>query len=234
MKKSQMEQKPAKFIVIAIMVFCSFCTSWTAQSQPTFRTFYKPIIFDSQRIQLSLEYLKNRYGIIQSTPSIKPIMIVLHWTAIPTLEQTFDVFNRSTLPNARKGIQYASMLNVSSQYLVDRDGTIFQLMPDTLFARHVIGLNYCAIGIENVGSEKDPLTEAQLNANVQLIRYLKDKYPIEYVIGHYEYKQFIGTPLWKETNPNYLTDKTDPGVMFMKKIRERIKDLDLKGAPAKN
>ena len=161
-------------------------------------------------------------------------MIVLHWTAIPTLEKTFDVFNRSTLPNARKGIQYASRLNVSSQYLVDRDGTIFQLMADTLFARHVIGLNYCAIGVDNVGGEKDPLTEAQLNANVQLIRYLKDKYPIEYVIGHYEYKQFIGTPLWKETNPNYLTEKTDPGVIFMKKIIERIEDLHLKGAPVKN
>jgi N-acetyl-anhydromuramyl-L-alanine amidase AmpD len=158
-------------------------------------------------------------------------MVVLHWTAIPSLEKTFDVFNRSTLPDTRKGIQYASALNVSSQYLVDRDGTIFQLMPDTIFARHVIGLNYCAIGVENVGSEKQPLTKAQLKANVQLIRYLKEKYPIKYVIGHYEYKKFIGTPLWKETNPDYLTQKTDPGVSFMKKVRERIKDLHLEGAP---
>jgi N-acetyl-anhydromuramyl-L-alanine amidase AmpD len=95
----------------------------------------------------------------------------------------------------------------------------------------VIGLNYCAIGVENVGSEKEPLTKAQLNANVQLIRYLKTKYPIEYVIGHYEYKLFRGTPLWKETDPNYLTQKSDPGISFMKKIRERIKDLNIKGAP---
>jgi hypothetical protein len=47
-------------------------------------------------------------------------------------------------------------------------------------------------------------------------------------------KRFIGTPLWKEINPNYLTEKTDPGVMFLKKIRERIKDLNLKGGPEKN
>jgi hypothetical protein len=224
-------KKYAERYILAIsllaLVFVSSCSS----SQPTFRTIYKPIIFDSQRSALSLEYLKDRYGIIQKTPVIKPVMIVLHWTAIPSLEKTFDVFNRSTLPNARKGIQYASSLNVSSQYLVDRDGTIFQLMPDSLFARHVIGLNYCAIGVENVGSEKQPLTKAQLNANVRLIRYLKQKYPIEYVIGHYEYKQFIGTPLWKETNPNYLTQKTDPGISFMKKVREKIKDLNLQGAP---
>jgi hypothetical protein len=219
-------------LILAAAAF--FCSSFTiCYSQATFRTFYKPIIFDSLRSQLSLEYLKDRYGIIQTTPSIKPIMIVLHWTAIPTLEKTFDVFNRSTLPDARKGIQHAGMLNVSSQYLVDRDGTIFQLLPDTVFARHVIGLNYCAIGVENVGSGREPLTDAQLEANVQLIRYLKSKYPIEYVIGHYEYKDFIGTPLWKEKDPNYLTQKTDPGVDFMERIRARIKDLHIKGAPEK-
>ena len=224
-----MKNLPTKTIWIGCLFLGYFFIS--CSSRPTFRTIFKPIVFDSERSQLSLEYLEKREGILQNTPTIKPVMIVLHWTAILSLEKTFDVFNRSTLPVARKGIEYASALNVSSQYLVDRDGTVFQLMPDTVFARHVIGLNYCAIGVENVGSEKDPLTKAQLNANVELIRYLKSKYPIEYVIGHYEYKLFRGTPLWKETDPNYLTEKTDPGISFMEKIRERVKDLHLKGAP---
>jgi hypothetical protein len=224
--KKYVEKHTLALLLIAFVLVTS-CSS----SRPTFRTIYKPIIFDSQRSALSLQYLNDRYHIVQNAPVIQPVMVVLHWTAIPSLEKTFDAFNRSTLPDARKGIQYASTLNVSSQYLVDRDGTIFQLMPDTVFARHVIGLNYCAIGVENVGSEKQPLTKAQLKANVQLIRYLKGKYPINYVIGHYEYKKFIGTPLWKETNPDYLTQKTDPGVSFMKKVRERIKDLHLEGAP---
>jgi N-acetylmuramoyl-L-alanine amidase len=219
-------QLPGLVIFFSLMMGSAF-------SQPTFRTFYKPIIFDSVRSQLSLQYLQQRHGLTQSQPTIKPVMIVLHWTAIPSLEKTFDVFNRSTLPVARKQIASASALNVSSQYLVDRDGTIFQLLPDTVFARHVIGLNYCAIGVENVGGNDNPLTEAQLEANEQLIRYLKTKYAIEYVIGHYEYKQFIGTPLWRESDPEYLTEKTDPGISFMKKIRERIKDLNIKGAPEK-
>lgn len=204
-----------------------------ACSHPTFRTFYKPVIYDAERNRLSLEYLEKRHGLIQSRATIKPIMIVLHWTAIPTLENTFDAFNQPTLHNTRKEIATASTLNVSSQYLVDRDGTIFQLMPDTAFARHVIGLNYCAIGVENVGSDSNPLTKAQLRANEQLIRYLKSKYPIQYVIGHYEYRLFIGTPLWHESDSGYLTKKQDPGISFMKKIRARIKDLDLKGAPGK-
>ena len=39
-------------------------------------------------------------------------------------------------------------LNVGAQFLVGRDGAIWQLMPETALARHAIGLNWCAIGIE--------------------------------------------------------------------------------------
>lgn len=88
-----------------------------------------------------------------------------------------------------------------------------------------------AIGVENIGSDKDPLTPAQLASNEELIRYLKRKYPIEYVIGHYEYTRFKSTNLWKESDSGYSTEKTDPGIEFMKRIREQIKDLNIKGAP---
>lgn len=215
---------------ILLILLCS-TAALNLRAQSTFSVFEKPIIFDAERRKLSLEYLEKRHGLKQERPTIKPVMIVLHWTAIPTIGQTFNAFNKSRLPGARKEIASASALNVSSQYLIDRDGTVFRLLPDTIFARHVIGLNYCAIGVENIGSAKNPLTAAQLLANEQLIRYLKRKYPIEYVIGHYEYTRFRGTNLWKETDPGYSTEKTDPGVDFMNRIRVQIKDLNLKGAP---
>ena len=196
----------------------------------TFRTFNKPVVFDAERKKLSIEYLRDRHGIIQDSATIVPRMIVLHWTAIATLEQSFDAMNPTILPGARKGIASASSLNVAAQFLVDRDGMIFRQLPETAFARHVIGLNYCAIGVENVGGSNALLTEEQLDANEALIRYLKKKYNIEYVIGHHEYQSFIGHPLFKETDPNYLTVKSDPGDEFMIKIRERIKDLNIKGA----
>lgn len=213
-----------KFFVLSLLL-CSACAS------PTFRTYYKPVVFDAERKKLSLEYMEKRHGIVQDSPYIKPKMIVLHWTAIPTLEQSFDAMNPVLLPGSRSNLGNVSTLNVSAQFLVDRDGTIFQQLPDTAFARHVIGLNHCAIGVENVGSAKAPLTNAQLKANEELIRYLKRRYDIEYLIGHYEYKQFIGHELWKETDPNYLTEKADPGQSFMQKIRKRTKDLELKGPP---
>lgn len=200
-------------------------------SRPTFRLFEKPLDFNRERQALSLAYMKERHSIEKETPSIEPQMVVLHWTAIPSVEKTFDVFEPSILPSARAAISGAGALNVSSQFVVDRDGTIFRLLPDTVFARHVIGLNYCAIGVENIGSSRMPLTKAQVKANEALIRYLHSKYPIEYVIGHHEYQEFIGHELWKETDPDYLTQKSDPGDKFMQKVRTRIKDLGLQGAP---
>ncbi|MFA6946365.1 MAG: peptidoglycan recognition family protein [Pedobacter sp.] len=224
-----MKIRPTKFILL-ICFICAFFISGSKLIAQTFRTFNKPVVFDEQRKKLSIEYLKERHGIIHDSATIVPRIIVLHWTAIPTLEQSFDVMNPALLPGARSGIAGASSLNVAAQFLVDRDGVIFRQLPETAFARHVIGLNYCAIGVENVGGSNAPLTEEQLEANVALIRYLKKKYNIEYVIGHHEYKSFIGHPLWKEKDPNYLTSKNDPGDEFMSKIRERIKDLDIKGA----
>lgn len=189
----------------------------------------RPIIYDSVRKSLSLQYLKERHGLIQTEPTLSPKIIVSHWTAIPTLEGSFNAFNAVTL-KGRKELIEASSLNVSIHFLVDRDGTIYRLMSENLMARHVIGLNWCALGIENVGDgKKYPLTEAQLNANIWLVKYLKKKYTsIEYLIGHHEYTLFQNTSLWKEANQNYRTGKDDPGDEFMGKLRKGVRKLGLK------
>lgn len=190
----------------------------------------KPIEFNQERIDLSLDYMRTHYGIVQKTPTINPLMIVLHYTEVGTLEHNIRYFN-STYLNGRKNLSRESALNVSSQFIIDRDGSIYQLMPPTQFARHTIGLNYCAIGIENIGGSKQPLTEAQAEANAKLIRYLTKKYAIQYLIGHSEYDAFRNSSLWKEKNPNYFTEKYDPGAGFMQKVRTKIRDLHLKSAP---
>ena len=38
----------------------------------------KPIVWDSTRIALSIEYLKQRHGIEQTQPTIQPKMVVVH------------------------------------------------------------------------------------------------------------------------------------------------------------
>ncbi|QXP53301.1 peptidoglycan recognition family protein [Cellulophaga sp. HaHa_2_1] len=192
----------------------------------------KPIVFDAEREQLTLEYMKDRYGLEATTSKITPKMIVLHWTVIPTLKGSYDAFYSAKLPNWRPDLENVSGLNVSSQFLIDQDGTIYQLMPENQMARHVIGLNHCAIGVENVGGGTDlPLSRKQLKSNIWLIKYLKDKYDIDYVIGHYEYTNFEGHELWLEKDAGYRTVKTDPGERFMKKVRKATKKLEFKPVP---
>ncbi len=191
-----------------------------------------PIIFDENRKSMTLDYLKERYELDRASIEITPKMIVLHWTVYETLAESFAAFEKPSLPNWRPDIENISGLNVSAHFLVDRDGTIYRLMPENYMARHVIGLNHCAIGIENVGgTENAPLTKEQLKSNIQLVIYLAKKYPIEYLIGHYEYTRFEGHPLWLEVDDGYRTEKTDPGPDFMKNVREATRSFNFKPLP---
>jgi N-acetyl-anhydromuramyl-L-alanine amidase AmpD len=178
----------------------------------------------------------ERYGISQKDAVIQPEMVVVHWTAIPDFEKSFNAFYENKLPNWRSDLKNAGLLNVSAQFLIDRDGTIYRLMPENIMARHVIGLNHCSIGIENVGgTEETPLTGEQLRSNIKLIKYLKKKYPdIRYVIGHYEYTLFEDHPLWLEKDKTYRTTKTDPGKEFMMSIRNKTKKYRWEPVPEKN
>ncbi|WP_239540699.1 peptidoglycan recognition protein family protein [Spongiivirga citrea] len=195
----------------------------------------KPIVFDNLRDSLTINYLKDRYLLKQDAPTITPKMIVIHHTAIPTFEKSYAAFKEPLLPSSRSEIVGAGALNVSSQFMVDRDGIIYRLMPETKMARHVIGLNHCAIGIENVGGTDDtPLTDAQLKANIRLVRYLAAKYEIEYVIGHYQYTLFENTSLWLEVDDNYRTPKTDPDAEFLNSILIQTQDLNFKPIPKAN
>ena len=186
----------------------------------------KPIIFTDKRKNLTKQYIKSHYGFNVKDITIEPKTIVLHWTAVMDFEKSFKRLESELLFSDRADIAKASALNVSAHFLVDRDGTIHQLMPDNWMARHVIGLNYSSIGIENVGGEankKEDLTQAQLQANIALVNYLKAKYPtIKNVIGHYEYRDFENTPLWLEKDDGYRTKKSDPGEKFMRDVRNSI------------
>jgi N-acetyl-anhydromuramyl-L-alanine amidase AmpD len=212
-------------IYISIIITLNSCT--------TEKIIDKPILFDEVRKELTLAYLKEHYGLDQQEPTINPKMVIVHWTAFSTLDESYEAFKEPKLSSSRPDIVNASVLNVSSQFMVDRDGTIYRLMPENFMARHVIGLNHCAIGIENVGGTSEfPLTAAQLKSNIWLVRYLKEKYDIQYLIGHYEYTNFEDHKLWLEKDNGYRTTKTDPGIDFISDIRMAITDLDLEENPA--
>jgi len=227
------------FLLSLALMTLTACAKETSKTQLSFnqqiKIIDKPIDFGAERVAMTKQYIKQHYGMIVNNIKIKPKIIVLHWTAEMDFEKSFNRLKPQRLLTDRKDIAKASLLNVSAQFLVARDGTIYRLMPENWMARHVIGLNYSSIGVENVGGEgnkKDDLTPAQRASNIKLIRYLKAKYPsIEYLIGHHEYKQMESTSLWLERDKGYRTVKADPGVKFMAEMRKAVKDLYLKMPP---
>ena len=181
---------------------------------------HKPIIWSEQREQLIREYAMKHYGLDQVY--ITPQAVVVHWTASGTWESAYNHFY-----NEARG---DGTLNVAVQFLVSRDGKIFRLTPETALNRHIIGYNWCAIGIENVGGVggAEDLTDAQLEANIDLILYLQEKYPtIHYVFGHYQQVAARESGLYIEKVAGYRSEKIDPGHNFMKALRERLQDRGL-------
>jgi N-acetyl-anhydromuramyl-L-alanine amidase AmpD len=74
--------------------------------------------------------------------------------------------------------------------VIDRDGTIYQLVPLTTICRHTVGLNWTAIGIEHVGTSDASVlgNPRQLRASLKLTLWLMGRYRISLpnVIGHAE------------------------------------------------
>jgi len=217
--------KILKLIPFFVILFISGCSAKHEQIE----IIEKPIIFNDERVKLTKEYFKDHYKIEKDDIKIVPQMIVLHWTAIDSFEKSFKRFEQVHLFSDRTDISKAGLLNVSAHFLIDKEGRIFRLMDETTMARHVIGLNHCAIGIENVASGRADLTKAQINSNRKLVRYLKKRYKtIEYLIGHHEYTEFEESELFKEIDNGYRTEKDDPGDWFMKEVYEGVKDLRLR------
>ncbi len=189
----------------------------------------RPVHFDAERRALTLDYRRAHQDPAARDITITPKVIVIHHTAFDTLAASFAYFDRTRIEAGRRQIAKAGAVNVSAHFLVDRDGTIYRLMPETWMARHCIGLNHVAIGIENVGgNEKSPLTDAQLAADARLVRSLVARFPITHLIGHHEYRHLEKHPYFVERDPAYRTRKIDPGAAFMRALRARLSDLTLR------
>lgn len=122
----------------------------------------------------------------------------------------------------------ASALNsrgLSAHYVVDKDGTIYQMVGDERRAFHAGGgsirgdgrdVNDRSIGIEivNLGNGTDRYTEAQYRALEQLVPYLADRYdiPVRNIVGHSE-----------TGNPNRPASRPEPSRNFdWERIRRSV------------
>ncbi len=189
----------------------------------------RPIPWPPERERLMSEYLKNHTG-NGSTRLEKPTTIVTHWTGTENLDATINGFSGTKL-RGRPSLVAAGLVNVSCHFIVDRDGTIYRMMPEDRCARHAVGMNRNALCIENIGGPKNLLTAAQLRSNELLIQDLVARHPtIDNVIGHSEYRSFEHTYIFSERT-QYRSDRdAEPGLAFLSHLR---KDLFERGEQLK-
>lgn len=181
---------------------------------------------NATKLELTQQYCLENYG-VASYKLDSPKIVLVHFTVIPTLEETVAYFQKDSIESGRTNISKFSQMNVGIHYIVDKDGSVYKLVPDTVIARHVIGFNHISIGIENIAKDAADLTLEQLESNAKLIAELKKRNPgIEYVVGHHEYNDTTlpHFKLFLAVNEAYLPhDKPDPGDEFMKQLREKLK-----------
>jgi N-acetylmuramoyl-L-alanine amidase len=156
----------------------------TATNAPKPRMVSKPISFPTKRKLEMQAYATRHYG-LDTWRLTRPQVIVEHITVSSTFGSAFATFDAD-----RPDAELHELPGTCAHFVVDTDGTIYQLVPLGIMCRHTVGLNWTAIGIEHVGfSDAQVLGNArQMAASLRLTAWLMDRFHIGLgdVIGHNE------------------------------------------------
>jgi N-acetylmuramoyl-L-alanine amidase len=148
------------------------------------RVVQKPIPFGEDRKADMRGYARRHYG-IDDHRLRDPKVVVQHYTVTDTFAPVYNAF----APN-RPDPELGELPGICAHYVIDRDGTIYQLVTTRIMCRHTVGLNWTAIGIEHVArSDAQVLgNPRQMAASLRLTRTLQGRHGIatEHVIGHNE------------------------------------------------
>ena len=157
---------------------------------------WKPIPFGTVRKDETAAYSKRHYG-TRTSALTHPHVIVEHYTDGTSFSSAWNTF----AANSKHLGEYPG---TCAHFIIDRDGTIYQLVHLDLRCRHAIGMNHTAIGIEHVGtSDKMVLGDRkQMRASIRLTLWLMQRFGINIgnVIGHAETLQ---SPYHHELYPSW-------------------------------
>jgi N-acetylmuramoyl-L-alanine amidase len=183
------------------------------------------IPFGPKRKQETRRYALEHYG-IDSYRLSNPHLIIWHYTASATLQSVF-----STFANDVPDVSYHELPQVCAHFVIDTTGTIYELVPLALMCRQVVGLNYTAIGIENVGFSDQQVmgNAAQFRAGLALTRWLRCRasIPVANVIGHNE---SLSSPYYREWVAAFRGQThADFNRADMNVVRARVAQLPCRG-----
>lgn len=219
--------------VVEKMVACQFCGVRIPQGQALFfdgRSYCDRVHLQkmdtkgwlgSARWVMSPNYDDRPQGCAVDT-------LVIHHISLPSGvfgNGAIDQFFQNQLdPSADPYFQEISHLQVSSHFLIDRNGGLTQFVSTHDRAWHagvseLNGRQKCndfSIGIELEGNSEIPFEPAQYETLAKLTRLLEDAFPIQNVVGH------------SDIAPGR---KTDPGPQFDWSLFVRISNLSPEKIP---
>jgi N-acetylmuramoyl-L-alanine amidase len=181
----------------------------------------RPIPYGERRKREMAAYSARHYG--RRTARLRrPHVIVEHYTANDSFSATWNTFAADVADpelHERPG--------TCAHFVIDRDGTIYQLAPLRLRCRHTVGLNHTAIGVEHVGRSDAAVLDRRtvLRASLALSRWLRCRYAIRVrdVIGHAE---SLDSPYHRENVARLRTQTHgDMSHAAMQRYRERLSVL---------
>lgn len=144
----------------------------------------RPIPFPPARKAETAAYARRHYG-LATWRLAHPHVIVEHYTASTTFASAWNTF-AADAPDP----ELHELPGTCAHFVVDTDGTIYQLVPLGVVCRHTVGLNWTAIGIEHVGTSDAEIlgNPRQLAASLRLTLWLASRFQIRLanVIGHNE------------------------------------------------
>jgi beta-N-acetylhexosaminidase len=184
-------------LCLAIFLACALPAGAAAPSAKP-PVVWKPIPFGSERLAQTAAYAKRHYG--TATWRLRaPRVIVQHYTTTNSFTGTWNTF-ASNAPDP----ELRERPGVCAHFVIDRDGTIYQLVKLTVMCRHTVGLNATSIGVEAVATSDAAVLEnpRQLQASLRLAAWLMQRYGIQLgdVIGHNE---SLTSPYHTERYPSW-------------------------------
>ena len=129
-------------------------------------------------------YAKRHYA-INDWRLRRPKVIVEHFTASNSFGSAFATFN-ADVPDS----ELHELPGICAHFVIDTDGTIYQLVPLEVMCRHTVGLNWTALGIEHVGTSDQQILSnpRQMASSLALTAWLMSRFHVNLadVIGHNE------------------------------------------------
>jgi N-acetylmuramoyl-L-alanine amidase len=170
--------------LLAIAAFLALAPNPGSGAPPKPKIVWKPIPFTAARQAEMAAYSLRHYG-SSSWRLRSPHVIVEHYTANDSFSATWNTF-----ANDAPDPELNELPGDCAHFVVDTDGTIYQLVPLGVRCRHTVGLNWTAIGIEHVGTSDASILDnpRQLHASLALTVWLMSRFHISLddVIGHSE------------------------------------------------